>query len=167
MNTNKKIKVVLIDDSALIRERVEAALSCLEGVEVAGQAGDVSTGLQLLQEHQPDVLLLDIDMPGETGIDLLQSGKVQRESLLIIMLTNYDHPKLRERCLQLGANYFFHKLTEIEQAIETCRETAARRIRPVTELERLGARVEALLDECGSRLNEIQAQLRRKLPNAS
>jgi DNA-binding NarL/FixJ family response regulator len=168
MKANKKIKVVLIDDSALIRERVDAALSALDGVEVSGHAGDVPAGMQLLQQHQPDVLILDIGLPGETGLELLQSGKVQRESLLIIMLTNYDHPKLRERCLELGAKFYFHKLTEIEKAIDACRELAAPPVNPVvTELDRLGARVEALMEECAARLNEVQANLRGKLPRAN
>ncbi len=167
MNSNKKIKVVLVDDSALIRERVAAALSALDGVEVVGQAADVPTGKRLLAEHQPDVLILDIDLPGETGLDLLQNGNVQRQSLMIIMLTNYDHPKLRERCAELGANFFFHKPTEIEKTMDVCRELVARRENSLTELQKQCARLEALMHEYLAKLNEAQAHFNGKVTNGN
>ena len=168
MNANKPIKVVLVDDSSIVRERVAAALVALEGIEVVGQASDVPAGKLLLQAHQPDVLILDIDLPGETGLDLLQYGNVQRQSLLIIMLTNYDHPKLRERCAELGANFYFHKSTEIEKTLEVCRELAARRGNPaVSELQQECRRLESVMRECVAKLKEAHARLRGELQNGN
>jgi two-component system response regulator DesR len=168
MNANKQIKVVLVDDSSLVRERVASALAALEGVEVVGQASDVPAGKLLLQAHQPDVLILDIDLPGETGLDLLQYGNIQRQSLLIIMLTNYDHPKLRERCAELGANFYFHKTSEIEKTMDVCRELAARRASPAaTELQKQCRQLEELMRECMAKLKEAHANMRGELPNGN
>jgi DNA-binding NarL/FixJ family response regulator len=118
--------VALVDDSQVVRERVATLLSSLEGIEVVGQAADVPGGRLLLNEHRPDLLILDIDLPGSSGITLLASAKKDNASLLIIMLTNYDHPKLRAECAALGADFYFCKPTEMDRAIETCEDLARR-----------------------------------------
>ncbi len=117
-------KVVLVDDSAVVRERVAATLSSLGGVAVVGQAGDVPEGLRLVRETKPDLLILDIGLPGESGISLLEIAKQEQLVPLIMMLTNQDHPKLRQHCAELGADFYFHKPTEFEKMIDLCFELA-------------------------------------------
>ena len=117
-------KVALVDDSAVVRERVAATLSSLGGVAVVGQASDVTEGLRLVRETKPDLLILDIGLPGESGITLLETVKKEQLVPLVMMLTNQDHPKLREHCLELGANYYFHKPTEFEKMIDLCSDLA-------------------------------------------
>jgi DNA-binding NarL/FixJ family response regulator len=119
---SKAIKVVLVDDSSLIRRLVATVLASVEGVEVAGQAEDLSGGRRLLQKHNPDLLILDINFPGECGLDLLRFARLHDPLLTIAMLTNDNHPKMREKCAALGANYYFHKPTEIEKTVDVCRE---------------------------------------------
>jgi DNA-binding NarL/FixJ family response regulator len=121
------MQVVLVDDSSIVRERIAVLLSALDGVEIAGQAGDVPSGARLIHERQPHVLILDLDLPGQSGIELLESAKRRDGGLLVIILTNYDHPKLRQRCAELGADFYFHKLTELEKVLEVCRDLAHRR----------------------------------------
>lgn len=117
-------KVALVDDSDVVRERVAATLSSLGGVAVVGQAGDVPEGLRLVRETKPDLLILDIGLPGESGITLLEIVKKEQLVPFVMMLTNQDHPKLREHCMELGANYYFHKPTEFEKMIDLCSELA-------------------------------------------
>lgn len=117
-------RVVLVDDSAVVRERVAATLSALGGVAVVGQATDVSEGLKLLRETKPDLLILDIGLPGESGLTLLETAKAEQLVPTIMMLTNQDHPRLRQHCLDLGANHYFHKPTEFENMIDLCFELA-------------------------------------------
>ena len=121
----RPFRVVLVDDSAVVRERVAATLSALGGVEVAGQAGEVLEGLQLIRETQPDLLILDIGLPGESGITLLETAKKEQLVPRVMMLTNQDHPKLRQHCAELGADYYFHKPTEFEKMIDLCIELAS------------------------------------------
>jgi len=118
----KPVRCVLVDDSFVVRERIVDLLSSLEGIELAGQAADLATGTLLVRECQPDVLILDVDLVGQSGLDLLETAKVLNPAILVIMLTNHDHPLVKQRCADLGADFFFHKSTEFEKVLEVCRE---------------------------------------------
>jgi DNA-binding NarL/FixJ family response regulator len=120
------LKVLLVDDSALLRERVAASVSEVAGVALVLQAGDVPSGLQFLAA-KPDVVILDIEMPGQSGFDLLKIARRANYTGVIIMLTIHDHPKMRQRSAELGANFYFHKLTEFQQVAEVCRVLVASR----------------------------------------
>jgi DNA-binding NarL/FixJ family response regulator len=123
----RPIEVVLVDDSKLMRDRVVASLAVVNGVGVIREAGDVPSGLRLLEVAEPDVLILDIEMPGQSGIDLLKIAKRRTYAAVIIMLSIHDHPILRQKCLDLGADFYFHKLNEFERVAAVCRELVERR----------------------------------------
>ncbi len=123
------LTVVVVEDSILMRAHVAASLSAIKGVAAVRQAEDVPSALQLLETIKPDVLILDIELPGRTGLDLLKTVRKTDAAVVIIMLTNYDQPRLRKRCAELGANYFFNKLSEFGRVAEVCRELAERRAR--------------------------------------
>jgi DNA-binding NarL/FixJ family response regulator len=122
-----RLNVVLVEDSILMRAHVAASLSAIKGVAEVRQADDVPSGLRLLETIKPDVLILDIELPGRSGLDLLKIVRKQDAAVVIIMLTNYDEPEFRQRCAEFGANYFFNKSTEFLRVAEVCRELAARR----------------------------------------
>jgi DNA-binding NarL/FixJ family response regulator len=130
------IRVVLVDDTQFVRERLAELLSALEGVQVVGQASDVAGALQLIQDLQPDVLVLDIELPGQSGMDLLAAIPKDTKRPLIIVLTDYDYPVLRHGCAKLGADFYFYKPIEFERVIEVCEDLAKRalkRARPAPE----------------------------------
>ncbi len=112
------IKVFIADDSSVIRERLNALLSDLPGVDIVGEGGDASETLKGIQELNPDVVILDIRMPVGNGISVLEKIKRTESSSVIIMLTNYPYPQYRKKCADLGADYFFDKSTEFEKVIE-------------------------------------------------
>ena len=99
------LKVLLADDSILVRERLAAQVARIEGVEVVAQTGDVPTTLETIQKLAPDVVILDIRMPGGSGIQILETVKTERPALTAIMLTAYPLPQYRERCLESGADF--------------------------------------------------------------
>jgi DNA-binding NarL/FixJ family response regulator len=121
------LNVLLVEDSILMRAHVVSSLSAIKGVGAIRQAGDVPSGLRLLETLKPDVLILDIELPGQTGLDLLKIVRKKDAAVVIIILTNHDHPMLRQKCADLGANFYFNKLTEFERVAEVCHELAARR----------------------------------------
>ncbi len=123
--TGAPVRIILVDDSTAVRERVAALLSAIEGVEVVGQAPDVSTGKALVQNLRPDVLVLDIGLPGESGIELLKAVRQETHPLLVIMFTNYSHREYRRACAEAGADYFFDKSLECEGLLETLRKLVA------------------------------------------
>jgi DNA-binding NarL/FixJ family response regulator len=122
-----KLAIILVDDSEPMRERLAASLTALEGVEIVGQANDVPSGLRLLEARQPDVLIMDVELPGQSGMDLLKIAHRRKFAPTIIMFSNYDHPKLRQLCLDNGATHFFHKLTQFDNVAELCGELAGKR----------------------------------------
>ena len=124
-NTARVVRVVLVDHSAIVREHVAALLATLEGVEVVGQASDVATGKSLIQQLRPDVLVLDIGLPGESGINLLKAVRPEIASLVIIMFSMYSDPYCRRVCAEAGADYFFDKALEIEGLVEALRALVA------------------------------------------
>lgn len=125
------LQVVLVDDSVPVRERVAASVSAVQGVAAVREAGDVPSGLRLLETGRTDVVVLDIEMPGLSGLEFLEIARRQGCQALIIMLSIHDYPKLRQRCVDLGANLFFNKLTEFQKVADVCRDLCERSAGPV------------------------------------
>jgi DNA-binding NarL/FixJ family response regulator len=66
--------------------------------------------------------VLDISMPGGSGVHVLETIKREQPALKVIMLTNFGHEQYRQKCLQLGADHFFDKTTEFEKVLEVRRD---------------------------------------------
>ena len=116
------MKVFIADDSAPVRERLKTMLSELQGVEIIGQAGDAVEATKSILELKPDVVILDIRMPGGGGIDTLRNIKRVTPAPRIIMLTNYPYPQYRKRCMDAGADFFFDKSSEFHKVIEVLKQ---------------------------------------------
>ena len=112
------MKVFIVDDSAVLRERVIEMLSELPGIEIIGHAQNVPDALSAIKKLNPDVVILDIRLPGGNGMDVLQDIKQKKGAPMVIILTNYPYPQYRKKCLGLGADYFFDKSTEFEKVTE-------------------------------------------------
>jgi DNA-binding NarL/FixJ family response regulator len=119
------VKVLIADDSAVVRQRLAELISEIERVEVVSQAGDALEALAAIEETTPDVAILDIRMPGANGIEALAEIKKERPAPVVIMLTNYPYPQYRKKCLDAGADYFFDKSTEFERVVEVIAQLAA------------------------------------------
>lgn len=107
------MKVFIAEDSETVRRRIVDVISAVKGVEMAGEAADVPTAIQDILSTKPDVLILDIRMPGGNGLDIIR--KIRRESYhpKIIVLTNYPFPDYKTMAEKLGADYFFDKSKDI------------------------------------------------------
>jgi YesN/AraC family two-component response regulator len=116
--SSHKIKVFIADDSLIVREHLVTMLDELAGIEIVGQAENVAEAISGIRILQPDVLILDIRMPGGTGIDVLQNIKQDEVAPMVIILTNYPYPGYRQKCLQAGADFFLDKSTEFDQIPE-------------------------------------------------
>jgi DNA-binding NarL/FixJ family response regulator len=83
-------------------------------VEIVGQAHNAEDAIASIAEANPDVVILDIRLPGMNGIDVLKDIRTKKLPIRVIMLTNYPYPQYRKKCEALGADYFFDKVAEIE-----------------------------------------------------
>ncbi len=113
--SSHKIKVFITDDSLIVRERLATILDELVGIEIVGQAENVAGAISAIWKLQPDVVILDILMPGGSGIKVLQNIKQDGAGPMVIILTNYPYPVFRQKCLQAGADFFLDKSTEFDQ----------------------------------------------------
>lgn len=118
------LKVVIADDSALVRERLAALVSDIEGVEMVGQASNASDAIDISQRLKPDVVILDIRMPGGNGIQVLEAIKASEAGPVVIMLTAFPYPQYRDKCLKAGADYFFDKASEFDRVAQVIEQLA-------------------------------------------
>ena len=115
-------KVFVVDDSAIVRERLITLLSEVPNVTITGEAEKARDAIFGIQKARPDIVVLDISMPGGSGIQVLETVKKERPCPMVIMLTNFDHPQYRQRCMQLGADHFLDKSSNFERVIDIVRE---------------------------------------------
>jgi len=113
----RKCRVAILDDSTVVRERLVSMLSELPSVDVVAQSTLPFEAISAIRNLRPDVAILDISMPGGSGVEVLQTIKSENPAPLAIMLTNFAHDQCREQCLRLGADYFFDKSTEFEKIL--------------------------------------------------
>lgn len=115
-------KVFVVDDSTIVRERLITLLAEVPHVTIAGEAEMARDAIAGIQSKRPDIVVLDISMPGGSGIKVLEAVKKDQPAPMVIMLTNFDHPQYRHRCMQLGADHFLDKSSSFERVIEIVRD---------------------------------------------
>jgi DNA-binding NarL/FixJ family response regulator len=105
----------IVDDSPLIIERL---LSMLEGLlppEQIAYAGSYGEALSLIDPNPPDILLLDVHLPGKSGVELLRVVRKRYPAIAVIMISNQSDESYRAVCAALGAQHFLDKSTEFEE----------------------------------------------------
>jgi DNA-binding NarL/FixJ family response regulator len=112
------LKIFICDDSATVRERLVAMVLDLPGVGVVGQAEDAPGSLDAIRRTRPDVVILDIRMPGGSGIKVLRQVKQLNPAPKVIMLTNFAYVQYRKKCEEAGADFFLDKSTEFDKLPE-------------------------------------------------
>jgi DNA-binding NarL/FixJ family response regulator len=116
-----RIRVLLVDDDALVRSGLRLMLSGAPSIEVAGEAGDGREVLGAVDVHRPDVVLMDIRMPELDGVAATRLLRRQPSPPAVLVLTTFDADELVLRALRAGAAGFLRKDTppaEIVRAIE-------------------------------------------------
>lgn len=117
----KKIRVLLVDDHALIRAGIRALLERVELLEVVGEAGDGHHALDLIEKLRPDVVLLDLTMPGLSGFEVLKITSEKFPDVHVIVLTVHDEEEYAFQALRAGAAGYLPKSAasaELKLAIE-------------------------------------------------
>lgn len=116
------LKVFITDDSILVRERLVGLISELETVELVGQAESVPEAIEAIQRLRPDVVILDIRLPGGNGIEVLKAIKQNVPAPIVIMLTAFPYRQFYEKCREAGAEYFFDKASEFHHIVEVLKQ---------------------------------------------
>jgi DNA-binding NarL/FixJ family response regulator len=119
------IKVLVIDDDALVRVGLSAVLSAAEDIEVVGEASDGTDAVAAVQNLRPDVVLMDIRMPGLDGLSATAAVRSLENPPAVIVLTTFDTDDHILRALRAGANGFLLKDMPPRQIQDAVRSVAA------------------------------------------
>jgi DNA-binding NarL/FixJ family response regulator len=117
------IRVVLVDDQALIRSGIRALLDAEDDIEVVGEADDGATGLDRTREARPDIVLMDVQMPQVDGIEATRRivADEQLTDVHVVMLTNYGLDEYVFNALRAGASGFIVKDTDPGDLVQALR----------------------------------------------
>jgi DNA-binding NarL/FixJ family response regulator len=116
------MKVFIADDSRVVIERLTVLLEEVAGAQLVGQAGDVLGAVNGIKKMRPDALILDLHMPGGSGLDVLRAIRTAHPDLFVLICTNFPYPEYREECLTAGANLFLDKSADFEKIPSILRE---------------------------------------------
>ena len=114
------MKVLITDDHAIVREGLQAILSVQSDIEVVGEAIDGEESVKKAKELQPDIVLMDITMPGMNGLEATRLIKKQNPEMKILVLTMHEEDDYFYRILEAGASGYFIKggsFTELLSAL--------------------------------------------------
>ncbi|MCB9915644.1 MAG: response regulator transcription factor [Planctomycetes bacterium] len=109
---DRPISVFLIDDQAMIRAAFRSLLEEQAGIQVVGDSGDARTAIAEVEELRPDIVLLDITMPGLSGIDAIPLLRKASKNTRIVMLTHHEGETFVEQSLKAGAQGYLSKDSE-------------------------------------------------------
>jgi DNA-binding NarL/FixJ family response regulator len=112
------VKVFIVDDSEIVIERLKTMVSEVKEIEIIGQATNPFDAINGIRTLHPDAVILDLQMPGGSGIGVLLSIKRDNSAPVVLVLTNYPYPQYRKKCMEAGADFFFDKSTEFERVPE-------------------------------------------------
>jgi CheY-like chemotaxis protein len=129
----KPLRILLVEDSPLLRSRLEGMLSQYSAFKVTGLAAAEAEAVEKLDSVPYDALVVDVELRPGSGIGVIREARARNRDLpggghvWIVVLTNYDLPTVRERCMSAGADYFLDKMREIDQLMPILLQIAGRK----------------------------------------
>ncbi|MBI9044801.1 MAG: response regulator transcription factor [Anaerolineaceae bacterium] len=121
---NERISILIVDDHLIVREGLRLILETTDEFEVVGEAVDGSQGLAMAKEFEPDVILMDLRMPGMDGLTACQHLRDEQPESAVVILTTYNEDEQMVKCLQAGARGYLLKDTAKTPLFNTIRAAA-------------------------------------------
>jgi len=109
------LKVYIADDSVVVRGRLKEALEEQGCIEIIGESGNAEQAITEIRRLDPQVVIIDIRMPGGGGLPVLKDLKARTPGRIAIILTSFPYPQYRQTYLEAGADYFFDKTQDIQK----------------------------------------------------
>ena len=127
MQNARPTQVFIVDDSAPIRTRLAQLLGSMRDVAVVGEAGSASEAVAGILRLRPDSVLLDLNLMGSTGLEVMRKVRPQAPDVAFVVLTNHVESQYRDACLDAGARYFLDKSCDLDKVPHVIAEIAAKR----------------------------------------
>jgi two-component system, NarL family, invasion response regulator UvrY len=119
---NKKLKILLVDDHALVRSGLRLLLTDEPDIDMVGESDSATQALQLVRNGDWDVIIMDINMPGQNALDVLHLIKHEKPELPVLILTMYSERQYALRALKDGASGFITKVSAPDTLISAIRK---------------------------------------------
>ena len=120
-----KIRILIADDHSIVRDGLKRILAATPDLQVAGEAASGEAALALVKAHDYDIAMLDMSMPGLSGIDLIKRLKLEKPKLRILVLSMHGEKQYAARALKAGASGYLNKDSASELLLGTLRKIAA------------------------------------------
>lgn len=126
--STKPLRVLLVDDHPLVRHGIAATLTGLHDIELIAEADNCEKALQLVEQELPDVVVTDLSLPDNSGIELVRSIATSHPDIKILVLSMHEEDIYAERCLRAGAKGYLMKSHGPDSLLEAVRTVAKSRI---------------------------------------
>jgi|ERR1043166_4181351 DNA-binding NarL/FixJ family response regulator len=123
------MKLLVVDKAAPLMARLASAAGEIDGVTVVGKARHARTALEEARRLEPDVVILDVRLPGGSGVSLLEAIKQEMPQIIVIIFSSDGASQYRERCALGGADYFFEKNSQCRLFLATLARLSANKVR--------------------------------------
>ncbi len=119
---NRKVyKVLLVDDHPIIRHGIQELIDSESDLKVCAQASNGSEAFAAIEEHYPDLAVVDISLGSESGLELIKDIKSRYEEIIVLVVSIHDESLYAERCLRAGAMGYLNKQAAVEHIVEAIR----------------------------------------------
>jgi len=160
------IRVMLVDDHTLVREGVRHVLAGTPGFEVVAEAGDGESAVRLAPAARPDLVVLDLSLPGPGGLEVTSRLRNLLPSVRVLILSVHDHPEYVLGAVRAGAQGYLRKDTtpsELRAALRAVARGESYFSPPVARHLSAAVRGDASADDAGARLDRLTPREREVL----
>jgi DNA-binding NarL/FixJ family response regulator len=160
------VRVIIADDHAVVRQGIRSVLEEGGGLQVVAEAADGGEALALVEEHSPDVVLLDVSMPGKTGLEVAKELREAGREIGILVLSMHDEPEYVLEAVRAGADGYVLKdvaPAELRDAVAAVRDGREYFSARVTHQLGVGLREELEREQLRGRLDSLTARERQVL----
>jgi DNA-binding NarL/FixJ family response regulator len=126
LNNMNVMRIILADDSSLILDRLNEMVGRYKQVEIVRSCNNGIDTLEALRTLKPDLAIVDIKMPGLSGLEVLNEIRKEDKKLKFIILTFYSSDYHKQMAIQAGADYFFNKVDDFEKVSLLVEELATK-----------------------------------------
>jgi len=164
--SNERLRVVIADDHSVVRQGIRGVLEEIDGLEVVGEAGDGAQALTMVAELAPDVVVLDVNMPEKSGLDVTMDLREQAHPARVLILSMHDDPEYVLQAVRAGADGYVLKdvsPAELRDAVQAVHEGRDYFTARVTQQLSVALRAEIEQEQRRTRLGSLTNREREVL----
>jgi len=154
----KKVTVMLIDDHTLIRESWRALLNTVENIEIVAESGDGLLAIEMARITRPGIVLLDINMPQVSGMEVLKNIRKVSPLTRVIIVSMHSEPAFAKKMLRLGAKGYITKNSPVNELLDAINEVSIGKIFICQEVKKLISEQRAATDDTVPDINSLSGR---------